>query len=40
MNHYQIVKEEIDNWDQKQFLHHTPDDEYNPEYKCLYQKFL
>lgn len=35
MNHYQIVKEEIDAWDPKQFLHHTPEDEYDPEIKLI-----
>ena len=35
MNHYQIVKEVIDDWDPKQFLHHTPEDEYHPEIKRI-----
>jgi len=35
MNHYQIVKEVIDDWDPKQFLHHTPEDEYNPEIRRI-----
>ena len=35
MEHYRIVKEVIDNWDPKQFLHHTPEDEYNPEIRMI-----
>lgn len=35
MKHYQIVKEVIDDWDPKQFLHHTPDDEYDPEIRLI-----
>ena len=35
MNYYQIVKEIIDDWDPKQFLHHTPEDEYNPEIRSI-----
>lgn len=35
MEHFKIVKEVIDSWDPKQFLHHTPDDEYNPEIRLI-----
>ena len=35
MNLYQIVKEVIDDWDPKQFLHHTPEDEYHPEIRMI-----
>jgi hypothetical protein len=35
MNHYQIVKEVIDDWDSKQLLHHTPEDEYDPEIRSI-----
>ncbi|MCL1700156.1 DUF1871 family protein [Lysinibacillus sp. Bpr_S20] len=35
MNHYKIVKEVIDDWDPKQFLHQTPEDEYNPEIRYI-----
>ncbi|MFF5994521.1 DUF1871 family protein [Lysinibacillus sp. KU-BSD001] len=35
MNYYQIVKEVIDDWDPKRFLHHTPDDEYHPEIRDI-----
>lgn len=31
MEHYRSVKEVIDNWDPKGFLHYTPEDEYDPE---------
>ena len=35
MKHFQIVKEVIDDWDPKQFLHYTPDDEYDPEIRLI-----
>ena len=35
INHYQIVKDVIDDWDPKQFLHQTPEDEYNPEIEMI-----
>ncbi|MFJ5765784.1 DUF1871 family protein [Lysinibacillus sp. NPDC093210] len=35
MKHYPIVKDIIDNWDPKRFLHFTPDDEYDPEIRMI-----
>ena len=35
MKHYQIVKEVIDDWDPKQLLHLTPEDEYGPEIRLI-----
>ncbi len=35
MEHYRIVKEVIDNWDPKGFLHYTPEDEYDPEIRMI-----
>ena len=35
MKHYQIVKEVIDDWDPKQLLHLTPEDEYDPEIRLI-----
>lgn len=35
MEHYRIVKEVIDNWDPKRFLHYTPEDEYDPEIRMI-----
>jgi hypothetical protein len=31
MNHYQIVKEVINDWDPKHLLRYTSEDEYDPE---------